>query len=53
MGRNFANSRIRIVTASPESVHGQPTVTTEINLRPRKRLGFRKPIEQIGPLLLR
>ena len=25
----------------------------ELNDRPRKRLGFRKPIEQIGPLMLR
>ncbi|MDF2735993.1 MAG: hypothetical protein K0S97_2617, partial [Chloroflexota bacterium] len=25
----------------------------ELNDRPRKRLGFKKPIEQIGPLLLR
>ena len=28
-------------------------VSTELNDRPRKRLGFRKPIEEIGPLLLR
>jgi IS30 family transposase len=28
-------------------------VATELNDRPRKRLGFMKPIEQIGPLLLR
>ena len=28
-------------------------VAQELNDRPRKRLGFRKPIEQIGPLLLR
>jgi transposase, IS30 family len=28
-------------------------VATELNDRPRKRLGFAKPIEQIGPLLLR
>jgi IS30 family transposase len=28
-------------------------VATELNDRPRKRLGFRKPIEEIGPLLLR
>jgi IS30 family transposase len=27
-------------------------VAQELNDRPRKRLGFRKPIEQIGPLLL-
>jgi transposase, IS30 family len=26
---------------------------TELNDRPRKRLGFAKPIEEIGPLLLR
>jgi IS30 family transposase len=25
----------------------------ELNDRPRKRLGFKKPIEQIGPLPLR
>jgi IS30 family transposase len=28
-------------------------VAAELNDRPRKRLGFKKPIEQIGPLLLR
>ncbi len=28
-------------------------VATELNDRPRKRLGFNKPIEEIGPLLLR
>ncbi len=28
-------------------------VAAELNDRPRKRLGFRKPIEEIGPLLLR
>ena len=28
-------------------------VATELNDRPRKRLGFAKPIEEIGPLLLR
>jgi IS30 family transposase len=28
-------------------------VADELNDRPRKRLGFYKPIEQIGPLLLR
>jgi len=28
-------------------------VATELNDRPRKRLGFRKPIEEIGRLLLR
>jgi len=28
-------------------------VATELNDRPRKRLGFMKPIEEIGPLLLR
>jgi IS30 family transposase len=28
-------------------------VGTELNDRPRKRLGFAKPIEEIGPLLLR
>ena len=28
-------------------------VAAELNERPRKRLGFKKPIEQIGPLLLR
>ena len=28
-------------------------VADELNDRPRKRLGFRKPIEQIGPLMLR
>jgi transposase, IS30 family len=27
-------------------------VATELNDRPRKRLGFKKPIEEIGPLLL-
>ena len=37
------------------SVHSQMDldwVATELNDRPRKRLGFRKPIEEIGPLLL-
>jgi transposase, IS30 family len=28
-------------------------VATELNGRPRKRLDFAKPIEEIGPLLLR
>jgi len=28
-------------------------VAAELNDRPRKRLGFKKPIEQIRPLLLR
>ena len=28
-------------------------VAAELNHRPRKRLAFRKPIEEIGPLLLR
>jgi IS30 family transposase len=28
-------------------------VAAELNDRPRKRLGFKKPIEMIGPLLLR
>ncbi len=28
-------------------------VAADLNDRPRKRLGFKKPIEQIGPLLLR
>jgi IS30 family transposase len=28
-------------------------IATELNDRPRKRLGFAKPIEEIGPLLLR
>ena len=28
-------------------------VATELNDRPRKRLGFAQPIEEIGPLLLR
>src|SRR5829696_2460803 len=28
-------------------------IAAELNDRPRKRLGFNKPIEQIGPLLLR
>ncbi len=38
------------------SVHSQADldwVAAELNDRPRKRLGFKKPIEQIGPLLLR
>jgi IS30 family transposase len=38
------------------SVHSQldlDWVATELNDRPRKRLGFAKPIEEIGPLLLR
>ena len=28
-------------------------VAAELNDRPRKRLGFQKPIELIGPLMLR
>ena len=28
-------------------------IAAELNDRPRKRLGFKKPIEQIGSLLLR
>jgi transposase, IS30 family len=38
------------------SVHSEMDldwVATELNDRPRKRLGFAKPIEEIGPLLLR
>ena len=38
------------------SVHSEldlEWVATELNDRPRKRLGFAKPIEEIGPLLLR
>jgi transposase, IS30 family len=38
------------------SVHSETDldwVATELNDRPRKRLGFAKPIEEIGPLLLR
>jgi hypothetical protein len=47
--------------AAPPAVTGRSTygaddldcVAAELNDRPRKRLGFKKPIEQIGPLLLR
>jgi IS30 family transposase len=38
------------------SVHSQADldwVAAELNGRPRKRLAFRKPIEETGPLLLR
>jgi transposase, IS30 family len=28
-------------------------IAAELNDRPRKRLGFNTPVEQIGPLLLR
>jgi len=38
------------------SVHNEAdldAVAAELNDRPRKRLKFRKPIEEIGPLLLR
>jgi transposase, IS30 family len=38
------------------SAHSTPDlqwVATELNDRPRKRLGFAKPIEELGPLLLR
>jgi len=38
------------------SVHTQSDldwVAAELNDRPRKRLAFAKPIEEIGPLLLR
>ncbi len=37
------------------SVHGQAdldAIAAELNDRPRKRLNYRKPIEEIGPLLL-
>ena len=42
--------------SSDLSAHGADDldwVAAELNDRPRKRLGFKKPIEQIGPLLLR
>ena len=38
------------------SVHTEAdleAVAAQLNDRPRKRLEFRKPIEEIGPLLLR
>ncbi|SDS46696.1 Transposase and inactivated derivatives, IS30 family [Microlunatus soli] len=38
------------------SVHSEAdlnAIAAELNDRPRKRLGYRKPIEEIGPLLLR
>ncbi len=38
------------------SVHTEAdldALAAELNDRPRKRLEFRKPIEKIGPLLLR
>jgi transposase, IS30 family len=38
---------------SAHSVDDLDWVAAELNDRPRKRLGFNKPIEQIGPLLLR
>jgi transposase, IS30 family len=38
---------------SVHSALGLEWVATELNDRPRKTLGFAKPIEEIGPLLLR
>jgi transposase, IS30 family len=38
---------------SAHSAEDLDWVAAELNDRPRKRLGFKKPIEQIGPLLLR
>jgi IS30 family transposase len=38
---------------SAHSAQDLDWVAAELNDRPRKRLGFKKPIEQIGPLLLR
>jgi transposase, IS30 family len=38
---------------SVHTVEDLNAVADELNDRPRKRLGFRKPIEQIGPLMLR
>ncbi len=38
---------------SVHTPHDLDWVAAELNDRPRKRLGFKKPIEQIGPLLLR
>jgi IS30 family transposase len=38
---------------SQHSAQDLDWVAAELNDRPRKRLGFKKPIEQIGPLLLR
>jgi IS30 family transposase len=38
---------------SVHSAEDLARVAAELNDRPRKRLGFRKPIELIGPLLLR
>jgi IS30 family transposase len=52
--------RVRVVLVSPGDVSDLAVhsaidldwVATELNDRPRKRLGFSKPIEEIGPLLL-
>jgi IS30 family transposase len=38
---------------STHSIDDLDWVAAELNDRPRKRLGFKKPIELIGPLLLR
>ena len=38
---------------SVHSAQALDWVAAELNDQPRKRLGFKKPIEQIGPLLLR
>jgi IS30 family transposase len=40
-------------SVSAHSAEDLDWVAAELNDRPRKRLGFKKPIEQIGSLLLR
>ena len=46
--------RLYFPTGTDLAVHSEAdldTVAAELNDRPRKRLGFRKPIEEIGHLL--
>jgi len=41
------------IVAAAERIVARGLVAAELNDKPRKRLGFKKPIEEIGPLLLR
>jgi len=43
----------KVTDLSIHSAEDLDWVAQELNDRPRKRLGFRKPIEEIGALLLR
>ncbi len=52
LGASGRQELLRSATKSPPSL-AVPQAAQELNDRPRKRLGFRKPIEEIGELLLR